>query len=36
MTYAYLNLTRKDSGEIAVIRRRADALKARLTAETFL
>jgi len=36
MTYPYANLARKDAGEVAMIRRRAAALKARLTAETFL
>lgn len=36
MRYPYQNLARKDRAELGVIRRRADALKARLTAETFL
>ena len=36
MRYPYLNLERKDPGELAAIRRRAEGLRARLTAETFL
>ena len=32
----YLNLARKEAGEFKSIRRRADALKVELTAETFL
>lgn len=36
MKYQYANLARKDPGEVAAIRRQAEALKVRLTAETFL
>jgi len=36
MRHPYQNLARKDREELSVIRRRADALKAALTAETFL
>jgi (6-4)DNA photolyase len=36
MRYPYQNLARQEPGVLAVIRIRADALKARLTAETFL
>jgi len=35
MKYAYLNLARKDAGELKLIRKRADALRARLTAKSF-
>ncbi len=36
MRYAYVNLDRKDAPERSSIRRRADQLKTRFTAETFL
>lgn len=36
MKYQYVNLARKDRGELAMIRSRAEALKAELTRETFL
>ncbi len=36
MTFSYRNLARKDRHEIDAIRRQANSLKARLTAETFL
>lgn len=36
MKFQYFNLARKDIGELDMIRERAAALKARLTAETFL
>lgn len=36
MTYPYRNLQRKDRSEMAAIRRQADAVKARVTASTFL
>lgn len=36
MKYPYQNLARKDPDEVAAIQRRADALKARLSAQTFL
>jgi len=36
MKQQYLNFERKDEGEITAIRRRADRLKAELTAKTFL
>ncbi len=36
MRNQYFNLARKDEGELSLIRRRAEALKARMTAETFL
>ncbi|MBV8590962.1 MAG: cryptochrome/photolyase family protein, partial [Acetobacteraceae bacterium] len=36
MTYPYQHLAPKKPGEIAAIRRRADRLKERLTAEAFL
>ena len=36
MTFPYRNLARKDRHEVSVIRRQADTLKSRLTAETFL
>lgn len=36
MKQQYLNFARKDSGEVLAIRRRAERLKAELTAQTFL
>jgi deoxyribodipyrimidine photolyase-related protein len=36
MKYPYLNLVRKDPGELAIIRKRASTLKTQMTAETFL
>ena len=36
MKYPYLNLARRDRGELAMIRQRAAVLKKRLSAETFL
>jgi deoxyribodipyrimidine photolyase-related protein len=36
MRYPYLSLDRKDAGELSLIRNRAETLKARMTAETFL
>ncbi|MEO3433581.1 cryptochrome/photolyase family protein [Inquilinus sp. CAU 1745] len=36
MKYPYMNLARKDAGDLAMIRKRASALKTKLTAETFL
>lgn len=36
MKFQYANLARKDPGELTMIRARAEALKVRLTAETFL
>jgi deoxyribodipyrimidine photolyase-related protein len=36
MRYPYLSLDRKDPGELSLIRDRAETLKARMTAETFL
>jgi deoxyribodipyrimidine photolyase-related protein len=36
MKYSYLNLARKEPGEVKLIQRQADALKAKLTADTFL
>lgn len=36
MKYQYLNLARKNSGERAMIRARAEALRRKLTSETFL
>jgi deoxyribodipyrimidine photolyase-related protein len=36
MKYPYLNLARRDPGELAMIRKRAAALKSHLSAETFL
>lgn len=36
MAFSYRNLARKDRHEISAIRRQADTLKSRLTAETFL
>ena len=36
MAYAYRNLERKDRQEMIAVRRRADALRSRLTAHTFL
>jgi deoxyribodipyrimidine photolyase-related protein len=36
MKFPYLNLARKEPGELVMIRKRASALKAQLTAETFL
>ena len=36
MTFPYRNLARKERREVNAIRRQADVLKARLTAETFL
>ena len=36
MTFPYRNLARKDRHEVNAIRRQADTLKARMTAETFL
>ena len=36
MTFPYRNLARKDRREVNAIRRQADTVKARMTAETFL
>jgi deoxyribodipyrimidine photolyase-related protein len=36
MKYPYLNLARKDRGELAMIRQRSAVLRTQLTAETFL
>jgi deoxyribodipyrimidine photolyase-like uncharacterized protein len=36
MKYLYVNLARKDPGELSMIRKRASTLKAQMTAETFL
>jgi hypothetical protein len=36
MALPYRNLARKERHELAAIRRQADAVKARATAETFL
>jgi deoxyribodipyrimidine photolyase-related protein len=36
MTFPYRNLARKDPHEVSAIRRQADMIKARMTAETFL
>ena len=36
MKYPYLNLARKNSGELSMIRKRASVLKTQLTTETFL